>query len=124
MGLGGGAEEVARPELRSVGRPGAPALTVSGPAPHTPRRCVISSASGAPMRRQWFCLFAVVAVAAVGAAARGEFDGRPVEPFRIAGTVHYVGTTELGSYLVSTGAGHIVIDGGYESTAPAIVASI
>ena len=76
------------------------------------------------MRRRWFCLCVAIAVAGVGAAARGDFDGRPVEPFRIVGPVHYVGTTELGSYLVSTGAGHIVIDGGYESTAPAILASI
>ena len=76
------------------------------------------------MRRRWFCLCLGIMVAAAVAAARGERDGRPVEPFRIVGTVHYVGTTELGSYLVSTGAGHIVIDGGYESTAPAILASI
>ena len=48
----------------------------------------------------------------------------PFEPFRIAGNVHYVGTTELGVYLVTTKDGHILIDGGFDETTPVILESI
>jgi metallo-beta-lactamase class B len=45
-------------------------------------------------------------------------------PFRLAGPIHYVGTTELAAFLVSTPQGHILIDGGMPSTAPVIEKSI
>jgi metallo-beta-lactamase class B len=34
----------------------------------------------------------------------------PIEPFRIIGTVHYVGTAELASYLITSEQGHILLD--------------
>jgi metallo-beta-lactamase class B len=49
---------------------------------------------------------------------------QPVEPFRIAGNVYYVGASDITSYLIATPKGHIVIDGGFEQTAPMILASI
>lgn len=49
---------------------------------------------------------------------------QPVEPFRIAGNVHYVGATDIASYLITTPNGHIVIDGGFVETAPMILANI
>lgn len=48
----------------------------------------------------------------------------PVEPFRIAGNLYYVGANDVSSFLITGPAGHIVIDGGYPSTAPMIMASI
>jgi metallo-beta-lactamase class B len=48
----------------------------------------------------------------------------PVEPFRIAGNVWYVGAADITSYLITTPKGHIVIDGGFVETAPIILASI
>ena len=48
----------------------------------------------------------------------------PVEPFRIAGNVYYVGAAEVTSYLVTTKAGHILIDAGFEETAPLIRANV
>ena len=66
-------------------------------------------------------LAASLAVATIGAQDTGN---APVEPFRIAGNLYYVGTTDLGSYLVTTPAGHILIDGGFAATAPLIEASI
>ncbi|MBA2304756.1 MAG: subclass B3 metallo-beta-lactamase [Acidobacteria bacterium] len=45
-------------------------------------------------------------------------------PFRLAGPIYYVGTTELAAFLVSTPQGHILIDGGMPSTAPVIEKSI
>ena len=49
---------------------------------------------------------------------------QPVEPFRIAGNLFYVGATDITSFLVTTPKGHIVLDGGFEETAPQIVANI
>src|SRR4051812_47187555 len=49
-------------------------------------------------------------------------NNQPVEPFRIAGNLYYVGASDVTSYLITTPAGHIVIDGGFEETAPMIIA--
>jgi metallo-beta-lactamase class B len=49
---------------------------------------------------------------------------QPVEPFRIAGNLYYVGASDITSYLITTPAGHIVLDGGFVETAPLIAASI
>jgi metallo-beta-lactamase class B len=48
----------------------------------------------------------------------------PVEPFRIAGNLYYVGANDVSAFLITGSAGHIVIDGGYPSTAPMIMGSI
>jgi metallo-beta-lactamase class B len=47
-----------------------------------------------------------------------------VEPFRIVGNLYYVGATEVASYLVATPKGHIVIDSGFEETAPMVLSNI
>jgi metallo-beta-lactamase class B len=65
---------------------------------------------------------ALLAATLIAAAAQ---DGNaPVDPFRIADNVYYVGSSDIGAYLVTTPAGHILIDAGYASTAPLIEASI
>lgn len=51
-------------------------------------------------------------------------DNQPVDPFRIADGVYFVGASDISSYLITTPAGHILIDAGYESTAPQIEANI
>ena len=48
----------------------------------------------------------------------------PFEPFKIAGSVYYVGTSELAVYLITTPSGHILIDGGLPESAPLIERSI
>ena len=48
----------------------------------------------------------------------------PAEPFRIAGNLYYVGASDAAAFLLTGPEGHIVIDGGYPSTAPMIMASI
>ena len=48
----------------------------------------------------------------------------PAEPFRIAGNFYYVGAADVAAFLITGPEGHIVIDGGYPSTAPMIMASI
>jgi metallo-beta-lactamase class B len=49
---------------------------------------------------------------------------KPVEPFRIIGGIYYVGTNELGAYLLKTSEGAILIDGGLPESAPLIAHSI
>ena len=48
----------------------------------------------------------------------------PAEPFRIAGNLYYVGATDVAAFLITGPEGHIVLDGGYPTTAPMIIASI
>ncbi|KAB2963421.1 MAG: subclass B3 metallo-beta-lactamase [Thermoanaerobaculia bacterium] len=49
---------------------------------------------------------------------------RPVEPFRIAANLWYVGASDITSYLITTGAGHAIVDGGFPETAPQILANV
>ena len=51
-------------------------------------------------------------------------DNQPMEPFRIADHLFYVGSSDIASYLITTSAGHIVIDGGYPETAAQIEANV
>ena len=46
------------------------------------------------------------------------------EPQRIVGPIYYVGTLGLGAYLITTPAGHILLDGATPKSAPLIEASI
>jgi metallo-beta-lactamase class B len=49
---------------------------------------------------------------------------KPIEPFRIAGNIYYVGTNFLASYLFVTPEGSILLNSGYEESVPLIRASI
>jgi metallo-beta-lactamase class B len=62
-----------------------------------------------------------VVLASAGAAQQ---QTPRVEPFRIAGHLYYVGDSDIGSYVIATDGGHFLIDGGYESTVPAIEANV
>jgi metallo-beta-lactamase class B len=77
-------------------------------------------------------LFLLVALltASMTVAAEESFEAQrarwnaPAPPFRIIGNVSYVGTTEIGAYLISGPEGHVLIDGGMEESAPRIAANI
>ncbi len=45
-------------------------------------------------------------------------------PHKIIGNLHYVGTKSLGTFLVTTPAGHILINTDYERTVPVIKSSV
>lgn len=49
---------------------------------------------------------------------------RPTEPFRIAGSLYYVGAENITSLLITSPAGHILIDAGFEETAPQIAENV
>src|SRR4051812_9848556 len=60
----------------------------------------------------------------VTTAPQAKSDNDPVDPFRIAGNLYYVGSSDISSYLIATPAGHVVIDAGYESTVPIVEKNI
>jgi metallo-beta-lactamase class B len=49
---------------------------------------------------------------------------KPVPPFQIIGNLYYVGAVEIGSFLITTAQGHILLDGGFVETAPQIEQNI
>jgi metallo-beta-lactamase class B len=67
-------------------------------------------------------IFATTALAQKDPVSRA--GNQAVEPFRIAGNLYYVGASDVTAYLITTQDGHIVIDGGFEETAPTILANI
>jgi metallo-beta-lactamase class B len=66
----------------------------------------------------------VVLLARAWKAAVDRGGPGPAEPFRIAGNFYYVGADAVSSFLITGPEGHVVLDGGYPSTAPLILASI
>lgn len=47
-----------------------------------------------------------------------------VEPFRIVGNIHYVGTAELASFLITTPSGHILLDAPMDENVAHILGAI
>jgi metallo-beta-lactamase class B len=55
--------------------------------------------------------------------ANAEWN-KPIEPFRIAGNLYYVGASDVSSYLITTPEGHFLLDNGFRETVPQIEANI
>jgi metallo-beta-lactamase class B len=70
----------------------------------------------------------VLAATLGGAALAQNIDleiwNDAIPPFKIVGPIHYVGTFDLGVYLITTPQGHILLDGGLAESAPVIERSI
>src|SRR5580704_6913827 len=49
---------------------------------------------------------------------------KPFPPHKVIGNVYFVGTAELGSFLITTPEGHILINSDFETTVPLIRASV
>src|SRR5262245_39078958 len=79
----------------------------------------------------WLCTAAFVGLVAFPADG-GEVTpcsscaewNRPQSPFRVFGNTYYVGTRGLTSILVTSNAGHVLIDGGLPESSTRIAASI
>lgn len=72
-------------------------------------------------------ILAALALACVALAAEAENPAswtEPVPPFRILGNVHYIGTADLTSYLITSPAGHILLDATLEENVPHLLRSI
>jgi metallo-beta-lactamase class B len=77
------------------------------------------------MSSMLFC--ALCGVLTVGqAAAQSGHDAfnKPFPAFKVIGNIYYVGTDDLGSYLVTTPEGNILINSDFEDTVPQIRASV
>ena len=85
-----------------------------------------------PHVARWFRVAVVVllatAIALVFAGRRLNATKRGgqgvAEPFRIAGNLFYVGATDAAAFLLTGPEGHIVLDAGYPTTAPMVIASM
>ena len=80
-------------------------------------------------RYRWVVLLGLASIVALVLVGRWmnstKVGGQgPAEPFRIAGNLYYVGATDVAAFLITGPEGHIVLDGGYPTTAPMIIASI
>ena len=71
-------------------------------------------------------VLSVVALVLVGRWVNATKVGgqQPAEPFRIAGNFYYVGANDVAAFLITGPEGHVVLDAGYPTTAPMIMASI
>src|SRR6202166_3180580 len=49
---------------------------------------------------------------------------KPFPPHKVIANVYFVGTAELGSFLITTPEGHILINSDFETTVPVIRASV
>ena len=47
-----------------------------------------------------------------------------IAPFKLLGNIYFVGTKAASSHVIDTGDGLIMIDTGYEHTAPVILESM
>ncbi len=80
--------------------------------------------------RRWLVLLGAAAALAVLVAIQkwrsviNRGGQTPVEPFRIAGNLYYVGASEATAFLLTGPERHVLIDGGYPGTAPIIIESI
>jgi|SRR5579872_5072262 len=66
---------------------------------------------------------AVIVLASIALYSQNS-DNQPFPPYKIIANVYYVGASDITSYLITTPAGHILINSGYENTPPIIVDGI
>jgi metallo-beta-lactamase class B len=75
-------------------------------------------------RAFWSVAVFLAVITAAPLFGQGDPMNQPVEPFRIAGNLYYVGASDVTSFLITTPRGHILLDGGFAETAPMIVANV
>jgi len=74
-----------------------------------------------------FLVLVVSMLTATGSLAQAPQAPRVVEafpPFKVIGNIYYVGDTNEAIYLITTPQGHILLDTGYQETAPIVRAGV
>src|ERR1700685_584770 len=71
-----------------------------------------------------FALFAILASAVPLVAPSNSAWMTPFPAFHIAGNLYYVGSEDLGSYLIATPSGLILINSDFEASVPLIRKSV
>src|SRR5579863_10674104 len=70
-------------------------------------------------------LFGALSVARVLAQASGhEAFNKPFPAYKVIGNIYFVGTDDLGSFLITTPEGNILINSDFDDTVPLIRASV
>ena len=72
----------------------------------------------------WMRFASLGALAVAPMASQQSEMTKPFPAHKVIGNVYFVGTTNLGSYLVTTPEGHILVNTDFEKTVPAIRASV
>ena len=75
------------------------------------------------MKKKHICLAAIVLAASLVSARAADWYA-PQEPFAVYGNTYYVGTGGISALLVTSPAGHILVDVGAPLSPPQIVESI
>ncbi len=70
------------------------------------------------------CLLVAVSYGGGVSAQQNADWTRPFPAFKLIGNIYWVGTYDLSTYLVTTPAGHILINSGLEATVPQIKAGV
>jgi len=73
--------------------------------------------------RNWVALGMLLLVGQLHAQASSDMT-TPIDPFRIAGNLYYVGSKDLASYLIVTPQGDILINSSFETSVPLIRNSV
>lgn len=68
-------------------------------------------------------LVLAAALSPLGAQSNRNWN-QPFPPHKVIGNVYFVGTGELGSYLITTPQGHFLVNTDFESTVPQIRSSV
>jgi metallo-beta-lactamase class B len=73
-----------------------------------------------------FASFLFVALGAARMAAQDPHAtfNKPFPPFKVMDNIYFVGTEDLGSFLITTPAGHILINSDFETTVPQMRAGV
>lgn len=72
---------------------------------------------------KWFCIAILILSTSIQGSLTESWN-LPFKPFRIIGNIHYVGTNNLACFLITTPAGHILIDTALQESAPILRANI
>jgi metallo-beta-lactamase class B len=79
---------------------------------------------GAMQLRKFAPLLLIVSGVPIFAQNSQTAFNQPFAPFKVMGNIYFVGTAQLGSYLITTPEGNILINSDFESTVPQIRASV
>ncbi|HYE71764.1 MAG TPA: subclass B3 metallo-beta-lactamase [Blastocatellia bacterium] len=81
------------------------------------------------MLKQFALIFALSTLLGLSALAQPGVQQpaewtQPIKPFRIIGNIYWVGSADLGSFLITTPEGHILLDVGLQENVPLVKESI
>jgi metallo-beta-lactamase class B len=76
------------------------------------------------LARAWFLSLALFAFVASAQVPQNADWRRPFPAFKLIGNIYWVGTYDLSTYLITTDAGHILINTGFPETVPLIAAGV